>query len=115
MILNMISAAAEQKIPLGDAAIYSLIGFTLVVCILFLLVGIFYLSGYLLQKDISLKNIFKKKKSDKNAEEVADVIEEETVAVITAAISEILAQERAALVQEQTEVPFVIKNIKINR
>lgn len=103
MSLALLSAS---DMSLGDGALYSVIGFIIVLVVLALLVGIFYLSGFIFQS-----KLFNKKKEEKSsaaqptvsAEEETD---EQLVAAITAAIACVLEDERGGDAPE-----FVIKRI----
>ena len=102
MSMSLLSAAKD--LTLGEGALYALIGFVIVLFVLALLVGIFYLSGYIFQS-----KVFDKKKEQKPAAAQPSVAEEdddELVAVITAAV--------ACMLQEEGGEPpeFVIKRIK---
>lgn len=60
----MMFLSAETDITTGAAALYALIGFIIVVAVLALLVGIFYLSGAIFRtKALSRDNLFERKKS----------------------------------------------------
>lgn len=91
---------------LGDGALYSLIGFIIVLLVLALLVGVFYLSGFIFQS-----KTFNKPKVDHVAvtqEQPENSDDEELVAAITAAISCVLQSEAGG----DSEPPeFVIKRI----
>lgn len=102
MNIAILSAA---KVSLGEGALYAVIGFIIVLVVLALLVGIFYLSGFIFQS-----KLFNKPKSQKSAEQQAAATEndedEQLVAVITAAISCMLEEEN-----DGEEPEFVIKRI----
>ena len=93
------------SMSLGDGALYSVVGFVIVLAVLALLVGIFYLSGFIFQS-----KAFNKDKAEKPAAtqtENADS-DDELVAAITAAISCVLQSES----DSDSEPPeFVIKRI----
>lgn len=102
--------AAADNMSVGDAALYALVGFLIVLAVLALLVGIFYLSGFIF-KSKALNGGLKKKKDDGAANVAAPAEsddEEELVAAITAAISVILSEESDTDVQPD----FVIRRIK---
>lgn len=94
---------------LGDAALYAIVGFIIVLAVLALLVGIFYLSGALFKtKALSKENLFERKKPAPQADEVIEEDDDELVAAITAAVSVVLAGENS----EPDAVPeFVIRRI----
>lgn len=98
----LLSAA---KVSLGEGALYAVIGFIIVLAVLALLVGIFYLSGFVFQS-----KLFNKSKPQKPAEQQSAVAEsdedEQLVAVITAAIACMLEEENDGEAPE-----FVIKRI----
>ncbi len=103
MNIGLLSA---EKISLGEGALYAVIGFVIVLVVLALLVGIFYLSGFIFQS----KPFNKQKKESPAAQvqqqSVDDETDEQLVAAITAAITCVLAEE------SQGEAPeFVIKRI----
>lgn len=105
----MMFLSAETDITTGAAALYALIGFIIVVAVLALLVGIFYLSGAIFRtKALSRDNLFKrKKKADKSAP--TDVEDDgETVAAITAAIAVMLEAERG---EDDVKPEFVIRRV----
>ena len=89
----------------GMAALYALIGFVIVLVVLALLVGIFYLLGAVLgNKKLSGKG--KKQEAAASVEATSDD-EGEIVAAITAAITAILSEENSDVVPE-----FVIRRVK---
>lgn len=100
--------SANKDISIGNAALYALVGFLIVLSVLALLVGIFYLSGAIF-KSKTLNAGHKKKEPVKNAEEPVTVTDDdgEVVAAITAAISVILSEE--AVGNEEPE--FVIRRV----
>ena len=101
--------AAADNMSIGDAALYALVGFLIVLAVLALLVGIFYLSGFIF-KSKALSGGLKKKKDDATANIAApaEADDEELVAAITAAISVILSEESDTDIQPE----FVIRRIK---
>lgn len=104
--MNMYLLSAE-KVTLGEGALYSVIGFVIVLLVLALLVGIFYLSGFIFQS----KPFNKQKKDSPPAapqqQSVDDETDEQLVAAITAAIACVLQSE-----YDSGEAPeFVIKRI----
>lgn len=101
MYLTFLSA---RDVALGDAALYSLIGFVIVLAVLALLVGIFYLMGAIFRSKLFNMPKKEKKKGKKKADEPAASEqpatlesaaedEGEVIAAITAAISIMLEQE----------------------
>lgn len=118
MLRNLLAVSAEnaakgypKDIPIGEAALYALLGF-LVVCFgIALLIFIVWIVGKIINKVTVMQ---KSKKEEKTAEEqvatslaVADgeAISEETVAAITAAIMEYYQEQ-------QTKCEFTVKRIK---
>ncbi|MDE6028908.1 MAG: OadG family protein [Clostridiales bacterium] len=94
------------KITLAEGALYAVIGFVIVLIVLALLVGIFYLSGFIFQS-----KPFNKQKAKKSAvtqpQSTDDETDEQLVAAITAAITCVLQSE-----SQDGEAPeFVIKRI----
>ena len=103
--MNMYLLSAE-KVSLAEGALYSVIGFVIVLIVLALLVGIFYLSGFIFQS-----KAFNKQKQTKSAatqpQSSDDETDEQLVAAITAAIACVLQSE-----SDDGEAPeFVIKRI----
>lgn len=105
---------SASDIAISDAAVRALVGFVIVLAVLALLVGIFYLSGFLFRtKFLSKDKLFSfgKKNKDKSlpkdgGEPVsADMEDEETVAAITAAITVMLSEDGDAAPE------FVIRRI----
>lgn len=111
--MNAFAFISASDYSLGDGALYSVVGFIIVLAVLALLVGIFYLTGFLFQtKFLSKENLFerKNKKTPKETASVADEqSDDEIVAAITAAIAAVYADEAS----EGEEIPeFVIRRIK---
>lgn len=124
MFLNLLAAAAEsmidKKISIGEAAIDALIGFLVVFLGIALLVFIVWIVGLIMQKvnptgkaSAPKKEVKKEQKPPKKEESVAakpsvsaDGIDEETIAVISAAIA---AYYGAC---NQANCGFVVKRIK---
>lgn len=103
--MSMVLLSAKDM-TLGEGALYAVIGFIIVLAVLALLVGIFYLSGYIFQSKLFNKQ---KEQAPAVAVQPSDEGEEETdeqlVAVITAAVM-------CMLQEESGEAPeFVIKRI----
>lgn len=108
-MLSLLSA--NTNIDAGQAALYALIGFVIVIAVLALLVGIFYLSGIIFRtKVMSREKLFEIKKRSTEPAYVPEIIDEgddlETVAAITAAITAILTDENGG---EKPE--FVIRRV----
>lgn len=105
---------SASDISISDAALRAVVGFIIVLVVLALLVGIFYLSGWLFRtKVLSRDKLFtfnKKDKSKKNQAEVGDKADaesdDEIVAAITAAVTVMLSEENDDVVPE-----FVIRRI----
>lgn len=95
------------SVDLGAGALYSLVGFVIVLLVLALLVGIFYLSGLLFQSKLfNKKNAEPAPQQTKHAEVADDETDDTLVAVITAAVACMLEEECDG------EAPdFVIKRI----
>ncbi|MDE6200875.1 MAG: OadG family protein [Clostridiales bacterium] len=103
MNIGLLSA---EKISLAEGALYAVIGFVIVLAVLALLVGIFYLSGFIFQS-----KLFNKQKVTKpvapQPQSNDDETDEQLVAAITAAIACVLESE-----SQDGEAPeFVIKRI----
>lgn len=96
---------SAKDLSLGEGALYAVIGFVIVLSVLALLVGIFYLSGYVFKSKLFNKNDVKKPAAVQPTETADD--DDELVAVITAAIACMLEEESGGEVPE-----FVIKRIK---
>ena len=105
--MDIVTLLSAKSYSLGEGALFSLVGFIIVLLVLALLVGIFYLSGFIFQS-----KAFNKPKKDKAKPTTAqkdDVEEdEEVVAAITAAITCILSSESG----DDVPPEFVIKRIK---
>lgn len=108
-VLKMVFLAVSN-VKLGDAALISLLGFTLVVGVLIILVCLFYLSGFIFKQ-------IDKHQADKQAAIAPSVSpsnmsvsddDEEVVAAIIAAVSVILSEETQAV----EPPPFIVKSIK---
>lgn len=100
-------------ITAGTGAIDAVVGFLIVIAVLALLVGIFYLSGIIFRtKAMSKEKLFEFKKREASREPayVPEIIDEgdelETVAAITAAITVMLTEENGG---ESPE--FVIRRV----
>ena len=67
----MVAFLSASDTPLGDAALYAVIGFIIVIAVLALLVGIFYLSGFIFKtKAMSGDKLFDFKKKAPNEPEI---------------------------------------------
>lgn len=123
MFLNLLAAAAEsmidKKISIGEAAVDALVGFIVVFLGIALLVFIVWIVGQIMQKvnptgkASSSKKEAKNETKPKNADSVAvkpsvsaDGIDEETIAVISAAIAAYYSASN------QANCGFVVKRIK---
>lgn len=101
-----------QKIGIGEAAVDALLGFIVVFLGIAFLVGIVWLVGFVMHKATG-KTVPKGKKAEKPEALVSassetaddDLPDEETVAVITAAIM-------AYYVKEKPKCEFTVKRIK---
>lgn len=106
----MVNFLSATDMSLGDAALYSVVGFAIVLGVLAILVGIFYLSGFLFRtKTLSKEKLFERKKKPQVSDDTEpQEDDDELVAAITAAISVVLSQESG----ESEAVPeFVIRRI----
>ena len=102
--MNMAFLSASDM-SLGEGALYAVIGFVIVLAVLALLVGIFYLSGFIFQSKLFNKQEEQKPAAVTVKESDGEETDEQLVAVITAAIMCTLEEERG-------EAPeFVIKRI----
>ncbi len=111
----MTAFICASDISVGEAALYALVGFLIVLAVLAVLVGIFYLSGFLFRtKALSRDKLFEFKKkpetpaadtdADVGALDVSD--DEMTVAAISAAVSVILTEENGGVKPE-----FIIRRV----
>ena len=103
MAIALLSATGE-KMELGDAALYALIGFVIVLLVLALLVGIFYLMGAIFRSKLFTKRKEDDAPAQKSVEQPSD--DAQTVAAISAAIAVVLEQENGGEAPE-----FVIRRI----
>lgn len=103
-----------DKLPLGQAAVYSIMGILFVILVLILLVLILLVIGAV-KTFISKKIAERKKSRESDAEAPTPIIsesgEDETVAAIIAALTAFYETENKT---EKTtaKAPFIIKNIK---
>lgn len=109
--MNALFLAAKSDTSAGDAALYALIGFLIVLAVLAVLVGIFYLTGFLfghtaLGKDKLFSRKKKQKTTEAAEENAARSDDEELVAAITAAIAAVLENENDGVKPE-----FVIRRV----
>lgn len=115
--MKLITLLCASDTPISSAALYALIGFLIVLAVLAMLVGIFYLTGFLFQKTrLGADKLFERKPKQHVAEEQTPLVvskeedEGEVVAAITAAIAAMYADNAET---ESTERPdFVIKRKK---
>lgn len=109
--MNLVALLCSSDTSLSKAALYALIGFVIVMLVLALLVGIFYLTGALFQtKALSKANLFERKKKTEKQEEVSaeEQDDEQLFAVISAVISAIYDSED----RDDVKPEFVIRRIK---
>lgn len=92
---NLFLSASDT--PLGDAAIYAVVGFVIVTVVLAALVGIFSLTGYLFSKTaLGNEKLFSNKRNepvvvDSKTDDISS--DEDVVAAVTAAITVMLEEE----------------------
>lgn len=91
--MKLITLLCASDIPISSAALYALVGFLIVLAVLAILVGIFYLTGFLFQKTrLGADKLFERKPKQQASEEKAPAVvsqkedDGEVVAAITAAI-----------------------------
>lgn len=105
--MNIVSVLSAKGYTLGEGAVLSLVGFLIVLSVLALLVGIFYLSGFIFKS-----KLFNKPKKEKPKKQTVvqnnDEEDEEVVAAITAAIACMLSSEA----DDGNPPEFVIKRIQ---
>lgn len=112
MTAVLLSAEGTAKdLSVLDAFLYAVIGFLIVLAVLALLVGIFYLSGFLFRtKAMSGDKLFSIKKKERSTTDKASdddgSSDEEVVAAISAAITVLLTEENGG---EKPE--FVIRRV----
>lgn len=110
VITSVLSASGD--ISLADGALYSVIGLIIVIAVLALLVGIFYLTGYLFQtKALSRENLFERKSKTSpqtDSRSDGDEADDEITAAIVAAVGIILQNECG----DDVKPDFVIRRIK---
>lgn len=106
--MSILSFLSASDTKISDAALYSLVGFIIVLAVLALLVGIFYLTGFLFQtKALSKDKLFERtKQKPEQKQESADEDEDELYAVISAVISSIYDEE-----QGDEKPDFVIRRV----
>ncbi|MCX4313159.1 MAG: OadG family protein [Clostridia bacterium] len=114
--MNTLMLLSASDTGIGDAALYALVGFVIVLLVLALLVGIFYLMGFLFRtKALSKEKLFERKpKASKNSvgESADETSDEELFAVISAVISSIYDGETP---QGEVKPDFVIRRISRNK
>ncbi len=99
---------SASDMNLLDAFLYAIVGFAIVLAVLALLVGIFYLSGFLFKsKLLGREKLFERKKKKSSDVVSAQEDDGELVAAITAAISVVLESESDGDVKPE----FVIRRI----
>lgn len=102
--MSMVLLSAKDM-TLGEGALFALIGFIIVLSVLALLVGIFYLSGYIFQSKLFNKQKQQPAAVVQSVDDGDEETDEQLVAVITAAVM-------CMLQEESGEAPeFVIKRI----
>lgn len=99
----------KSDVPIGEAAVYALIGLIIVIAVLALLVGIFYLSGMLFKSKLFDKTKKDEKKVVSAQASDDEENDEELLAVITAAISAAIDSESQ---DGEAKPEFVIRRIK---
>lgn len=113
--MNVLALLSASDTKVSDAAIYALVGFIIVLLVLALLVGLFYLSGFLFRtKALSKDKLFEFKKKQKDETAVSsnaadEQSDEELYAVISAVISTIYDEEAQG---DSVKPDFVIRRIK---
>lgn len=112
--MNMLAFLSASDTKISDAAVYAIVGFCIVLLVLALLVGLFYLSGFLFRtKALSKEKLFEFKKKQKDETAVQSVADEqsdeELYAVISAVISTIYDEEAQG---DSVKPDFVIRRIK---
>lgn len=92
--MKSIALLCVSDTPISTAALYALIGFLIVLAVLAILVGIFYLTGFLFQKTrLGADKLFERKPKQPISEDPSFAVvskeddEGEVVAAITAAIA----------------------------
>lgn len=110
--MNLVALlCSSSDTSLSKAALYALIGFVIVLLVLALLVGIFYLTGALFKtKALSKPNLFQRKKKAEKQEIVSaeEQDDEQLFAVISAVISAVYDSEE----RNEVKPDFVIRRIK---
>ncbi len=98
----------KSDTSIGSAALYALIGFLIVIAVLALLVGIFYLTGFIFKsKAFSRDKLFERKKKPTAASETPSAqSDDELAAAITAAVMCMLESEG-----DDVKPDFVIRRI----
>lgn len=105
-VVSMFLSARDMSML--EAFLYAIVGFVIVLAVLALLVGIFYLSGFLFRSKL-LGSDKRSERKNKKAPAVvsSDEDDEELVAAVTAAIAVILESES----DEDVKPEFVIRRI----
>lgn len=104
--MNLALLSASEEMSLGEGALYAVVGFIIVLLVLALLVGIFYLSGFIFQSKLFNKKREEKPATAQPAVSVEEETDEQLVAAITAAIACVMEDECSGDAPE-----FVIKRI----
>ena len=105
--MNVVLLSANENMTIQDAALYALVGFVIVLLVLALLVGIFYLMGFIFKSMEKSKAQKQEATAPQTAVTESNEDDEELFAVISAVISAIYDEESAG-----TEKPeFVIRKI----
>lgn len=107
--MNVLALLSASDTKISDAAIYALVGFVIVLAVLALLVGIFYLSGAIFRTKALSKDKLFEKKPKKTEQPVAQSDDaendEELFAVISAVISAVYDGE------SEEKPDFVIRRV----
>ncbi len=111
MNIALFLSASDYK--LSDGALYALIGFIIVLLVLALLVGIFYLTGFLFRHTpLGKEKLFERKKGRSEVSPTShEESDDEIIAAITAAITAIYESESDG---GEVVPGFVIRHIKRN-
>ncbi len=109
-LLNIVSFEEAPKATVGEAALYALIGFLVVFCGIALLIAVIWLVGKVMNggqssKKKTIQETLVKAPTVQAKAEEQDGVDEETLAVITAAIM-------AYYEQQNSKCEFTVKRIK---
>lgn len=109
--MNLFMLLSASDTSLSNAALYALVGFLIVLSVLAILVGIFYLTGFLFQKTrLGSDKLFERKAKAPSVEQspvASDEDDEEVIAAIFAAIAAVYAEE-----SNDDKPDFVIRRVK---